>query len=240
MQRKRLTNHLTIIQTIIMKYFITVIILAVFIFSSGFQCGRNRFDNCPDGNQIDTVYSTISILNSSNVYRVGDSIKFYSKISDSIKTAKNASFIYDRNAFYASFQPYKVVNNNGINELVYANIEFNSLVSVGQFQNYPYGGYNFLYQRLQPNNILKVSFVVGKPGLYIFSLKDDNYSGANYIRRDNNFCNTYPNAFSFSELDQRRNYWDSLGISSISLAKTSGYRVANKADKNYVFIKVIP
>lgn len=223
-----------------MKYFLTAMILSVFIFSSGFQCGENIVDNCPNGFQTDTIYTNLNIINNANVYHIGDSIKFYSKISDSIKPTNSAVFIYNRNVFYANFQPYKVVNTAGVNELVYANIEFNPLVNVGQFQNYPSSGYNFLYQRAQPNNILQVSFVAGKAGLYLFSLKDNSYSGANYIRRDNDYCNGYPNAFSFSEIDQHKNYWDSIGVSSISLANTSGYKIASKAEKNYVFIKVIP
>ncbi len=223
-----------------MKYFVTAIILSVFIFSSGFQCGRNLNDNCPNGFQSDTLYTNLNIINNNNLYHIGDSIKFFSKISDTIKPTRNAEFIYDRNVFYANFQPYNVVSTSGVNELVYANIEFNPSVKVGQFQNYPSSGYNFLYQRAQPNNILQVSFVAGKAGLYIFSLKDNSYSGANYIRRDNDFCNGYPNAFSFSETDQHKNYWDTLGVSSLSLANTSGYKIASKAERNYVFIKVIP
>ena len=223
-----------------MKFFITAIVLSIFIFNSGFQCERDIYNDCPNGFQNDTVYTRINILNNSNVYHIGDSIKFYSKISDSIKTSKNAEFIYNRNMVYANFQPYKVVNTNGVYELVYANIEFNPFVHLGQFQNFPLSAYNFLYQRAQPNNILQVSFVAGKAGLYIFSMSETSYSGANYIRRENDYCNGYPNAFSFLEPDQRKNYWDSLGISSISLASTSGYKIASKAEKNYVFIKVIP
>ena len=223
-----------------MKYFILASILVVFVFTSAFQCGRNRADNCPNGYKSDSVYSVFNILNNQNLFHVGDSIKFYSKVSDTIKTISNASFIYSRNVFYANVQPYKVVSNNGVSELLYANIEFNPLVSIGQFQNYPSGGFNFLFQRSQPQNTLQVSFIAGKPGLYIFSLQESNYSSANYIRRDNDFCTGYPNAFSFLEQDQHKNYWDSISVSSVSLANSPGYRIANKPDRNYIFIKVIP
>lgn len=240
MQRKRLTNHLSLNKSNVMKFFITAIVLFIFFLNSGFQCGRNINDNCPNGFKNDTVYSRINILNNNNVYHIGDSIKFYSKISDSIKPAGSAEFIYNRNNFYAGFQPYKVIHTTGVYELVYANIEFNPFVHVGQFQNYPSSAFNFLYQRAQPNNTLQVSFIAGKVGLYIFSLNETNYSSANYIRRDNDFCNGYPNAFSFLEIDQHKNYWDSLGINSISLANFSGNKIANKGDRNYIFIKVIP
>jgi hypothetical protein len=225
-----------------MKPLIILGFVLTILFSPGFQCGRdNIYDNCPNGQQTDTVYTQMSILNASTVYRIGDTIKFSSKVNDSINSSKGASFIHNRNAFNASIQPYRVVNNGGLNELVYANIEFNPIVHIGQFQNYPYNGYNFLYQRLQPYNTLQVSFVAGRAGLYIFNLlSGDNYSGANYIHRNNDYCTGYPNAFAFPISNQNVNYWDGLGISSISLANTNNYRVANKTDKNYVFVKVIP
>jgi hypothetical protein len=222
------------------KLIIFGFILTIF-FSPGFQCGRgNIYDNCPNGFQVDTIYSSLNILNNNNVYHIGDTIHFLSKVNDTINTSKGASFIYKRNGFSTSMQPYKVVNNGGLNELNYANIEFNPLITVGQFQNYPGSGFNFLYKRLQPYNTLQISFVAGRAGLYIFSIMEDGYSGANYIRKDNDFCNGYPNAFSFPISNQHSNYWDSLGVTSISLANTGGYRVAKKGDKNYVFIKVIP
>jgi hypothetical protein len=225
-----------------MKFIIFLGFTLIIVFSPGFQCGRNNRDACINGRQTDTVYTNFTISNYSNVYHIGDSIKFSCKVNDSINSSKGASFTHNRNIFSAKFQPYKVVNNSGLSQLIYANNEFNVLASIGQLQNNGYAGYDFIFQRFQPYNSLQVTFVAGRVGLYLFSLKDDGnaYYGTNYVQKDNDICTGYPNSFAFPVVQQQANYWDTLGVSRITLTNASNYAVADKPEKNYAFIKVIP
>ncbi len=226
-----------------MKYLIIVGFCCTIIFTPAFRCGRDNYLNsCPNGYVQDTIYSSVSILNNVSVYHIGDTIKLFCNVNDSIKSAGGRNFVYSRNSFYTNVQPYKVINNNGVYEVDYANIEFNPFLSIGKYTSNPYySGYSYFFNRNQPYNTLKVSFIAGRTGLYIFKLGENNSYGNSQVNFNNDYCIGFPDVFSFSQSVQNKNYWDTLGISSISLtnAFNGQYKIANKDARNYFFAKVI-
>jgi hypothetical protein len=216
-----------------------IIIAALLIISQGFQCGRGRIsDNCNNQYNTDSIILPFNVINSSATYRVGDTIKLASIVNDSILTQKGKSFINPREYFSTQLQPYKVVTTGSVKELNYANIEFNPLVNIGQFQIYAGAGFSFTYQRNSPLNKLNISIVAGKVGLYLFKLSNNQY-GINRVS-DGDICTNYFEYLNFPVANQNNNYWDSIGVTKLSLASTSGYELAKKGDRDYFFVKVIP
>lgn len=216
--------------------YIFSIIAYFFLVSQSFQCGRSPIiDNC---NQfvIDTVYVPYSIINPKNIYSIGDTVMLKSFVNDTINSVGGKSFLNDRSLLYSSIQAFKVVSTNGINELNIANIEFNPFIVKGQFLGYPYNGLSFIYVRNKPFNTLQVGFVAGRAGLYLFLINDAN--GSNMVSEKNNFCTNYLGISKFPLANQFTNYWDTLGVSSISLANSGGFPTVKKTEKNYFFVRV--
>lgn len=181
----------------------------------------------------------MDVLNQATTFTLADSIKVYSKISDTITPVISSGFIYPMPSLNAQVQVYKVVLINGGYQLNYANVEFNMNVQTGTIQAYAGLGYNFLYSRIQPTNELQFSLKPGVVGLYVIVVNKNYYE--TYIRNPNDDCVSFTNAVSFAPAKQNLQYWNTLGgITALNLANSNGNISINKNDKNYFFVKIIP
>jgi hypothetical protein len=172
-----------------------------------------------------------------------DTINIYSKISDNIQTVAGETFIYPFNSMNMYLQTYKVTPSGSAFVLNYANINFNYFVNTGIFQNTGSLGLNVLFQRNEPFNTADVSFVAGDTGLYLITCKFSSsyYEDGNIqFYRANDYCNRFTGIPVIPEIKQNNQYWDSLGITTLTLANSGNAVVASKADRNYLFIKVNP
>lgn len=218
---------------------LTIAIMLMYaVVTPGFQCERGRPVDCTSYVQ-DTAIFPFSVLNNGSDIHVLDTVKLNSFVSDTIHSVKGRSFVYQLNTLYSSIQLYKVVTSGGGAVLNYANIEFNPVITEGQFDNMGYPGVNYLFNRLSPYNRLQGGFVAGSPGLYLAILNTSNYSGYN-IYESNDYCHQYTGVYFVPEAQQQKQYWDVLGLSSIRLSSSNNYIVANKGDKNYFFMNVLP
>ena len=223
---------------------VTVIILFFSIVLQSFQCGRPIDPNCTTRTQ-DTVLLNSTIINSKAVYHIGDTVWIGSIVSDNLTPLSGAAaFNIEFTQLFLTIQPYSIKTNPTLPELQYANIEFNPVVSEGQLQSNGYGGYNFLYKRTTGSNSLKVGFIAGRTGLYAMDCVNDRYyynGGSNFaIYKPNDYCNTYWGITNFSPVVQNRNYWDSIGVTAVSLAPNYGSVTISKNERNYFLFKVIP
>lgn len=206
------------------------------IISPAFQCAEKISPEC-DVYTLDTAILNISLPSNNGVYEVLDTVHFLSAVSDTIRSVKGKEFQSPINTLNANIQVYKVVTTNNNSILNYANIEFNPIVNDGSFENNSSLGYSFLYRRISPFNRLDVSFVAGFRGLYLFVIRNSSNFGSS-IKEPNNDCASYFPVCFINESQQQKQYWDSLGISSLRLAGNNSFTVANKDDKNYFFVKV--
>jgi hypothetical protein len=218
------------------------IILFWFIARGSICVDRNHYDNCGNS-RVDTTLLQVDIPNQQAVNHVLDTINIYSKISDNIQTVAGETFTYPFNSMNMYLQTYKVTPSGSAYVLNYANINFNYFVNTGIFQNTGSLGLNVLFQRNEPFNTADVSFVAGDTGLYLitstFSTGYYNEGGIQFYRA-NDYCNRYTGIPVIPETKQNKQYWDSLGITTLTLANSSNAVVASKADKNYLFVKVNP
>jgi hypothetical protein len=212
-------------------------LFAAMIICPAFQCADKITPYCEVYTQ-DTAILRFEVPENNGAFEVLDSIRILSSVSDTIKTVQGKVFLSPFSSMNANIQAYKVVTINNSSALNYANVEFNIIVNDGMLENSPSQGYTFLYRRTQPFNRLNVSFVPGFRGLYLFVFRNTSYFGLN-IKEPNNDC-AYYNPISFmDETRQQKQYWDSLGgISSLRLAGSNSFVVANKADRNYFFVRV--
>ncbi|CAN5737304.1 hypothetical protein BH11BAC4_BH11BAC4_13920 [soil metagenome] len=212
------------------------LIISYIILTPGFLCGPGPQENCSNSIK-DTAIFPFNIPNNNTSFHVLDTIKLISAVSDTIHSIKGKSFLNPLNFLSSSISLYKVVNTGSGAVLNYANIEFNPLVLEGQFLNN--GDLEIQYNRVLPYNRLQASLVPGSPGLYLVTL-DNNYSYGYQITEPNNHCDIYYGAFFIPENQQQKQYWDSLGTTSLMLAGTNGYEVANKNNRNCFFVKILP
>jgi hypothetical protein len=222
-----------------------VFIAAIFyliIITSAFRCGSGNYNDC-SGYAKDTIVMPLNYTTNITSIKVGDTINIFSSINDSTTSTGGKTFVTDRSPLFINIQPYKVVANNGGYILNYANIEFNPVINIGQFQNNGSTGYNFVFNRQQPYNKLQVLFVAGKPGLYCFvnGYNNNSYSNYNgeysfYNVKDN--CTNYNGITTLPEANQNKKYWDTLKTSVLGL--TALAPTIKKDNKNYFFIKVNP
>jgi hypothetical protein len=142
-------------------------------------------------------------------------------------------------------QGYRIIDGpTGSPTLTYANIEFNPLVQEGQFVNYNGTGIGLLYNRQAPYNKLKAALIPGRAGLYLITIRSNNYFG--YFNPDNGSnlpdrdCISIMASYSLSDISRQGNYWDSLGVTSLTL-QGDGYNViAKKENRDYFFVRVNP
>lgn len=223
---------------------IFAVLLFYTIITPGFQCGDRGPDIC-NNITYDSIPLTFEVYNNNHTFQVLDTINMSSIISDTFHSSSGANPILPSSTMYASIQPYKVVNLSSGPQLNYANIEFNPLVTEGYFQSNTYqsSGFNFLYNRVEPYNRLSPSLIIGSPGLYLIKIAVSNY---NYFYSENfnsfydsrNPCNRYVGICTILNTSQQKQYWDSLGTTSLRLANSNAQIIANKEDRNYFFVKV--
>jgi hypothetical protein len=212
-----------------------VVIGFYMIVTPAFQCGDPyQGDNCT--NYItDTVLIPTDISNHLNSINIYDTIKFSSRVNDTLQPRNTSQFVYPFTALNSNIQAYKIVNNGSGAILNYANIEFNPLVFEGQFQNYNSQGFGFLYNRNEPNNFLKGGLVAGRSGLYLCTVNTNNNYYEFIIYQP---CNQYK-VFNFiPPTQQQKQYWDSLGVSVLRLNGNYNQEIAKKSDMNYFFVRV--
>lgn len=221
-----------------------IAVLFAFITLNSFQCGKNISDPCTK-RSTDTVLLNHSFANMRAIFKIGDTVKIEALISDNLPALSgNITLSAPLNQLYLKIQPYSIIKNSSLPELQYANIEFNPYVEEGQLVNSSNGGYNYLYKRAAGTNSLKIGFIAGRPGLYAFDLSNDRYSYmiggglALYASGDN--CTTYWGVSNFNRQSQNLQYWDSLGVSAVSLSPNYGFGSISKNNRNYFLVKVIP
>jgi len=205
------------------------------IVSPAFQCGEEPYDVCPTYIQ-DTAILRVQVPNNNGSFEVLDTIQILSVISDTIRTVKGKTFLSPINTLNTNIQAYKIIQTNTNNSLNYANVEFNAVVIEGEIQNYPFLGYTFLHRRILPFNRLNTSLVAGFRGLYLIVVNSSDYGL--FIREPNNNCTSYAAVHFVDETQQQKQYWDSLGTTSLRLSGNNNFVVANKMDRNYFFVKV--
>jgi hypothetical protein len=215
------------------------LLCTIWITTQSVNCRRPiPYQNCGQYKQ-DSIYFKMDVTNQAATFTLADSIKLYSKISDTIAPLITSSFIYPMQSINALVQVYKVVLSGSSYQLNYANIEFNMNVQIGTIQAYQGLGYNILYNRNQPTNELQFSLKPGVPGLYAVVINKNYYE--TYIRNPNDDCVSYTNTIAINAAKQNLQYWNTLGgATSLSLANSGGNISINKNDKNYFFIKIIP
>jgi hypothetical protein len=211
-------------------------VFAVMLISPAFQCAEDISPTCEAYTQ-DSAILPINVPGNNAAFNVLDTIHIISTISDTIRTVKGKEFLSPINTLNINIQVYKIITTNNNSTLNYANVEFNNIVMDGTLENSPSQGYTFLYRRQQPNNTLKVSFVPGFRGLYLFVLRNSSTFGLNINEPDNKCAYYAPLAF-INQSQQQTNYWDSLGTTSLRLSGSNSFAVANKIEKNYFFVRV--
>lgn len=215
---------------------------AIIVLCQSFRCVREPLNQCSVFKQ-DSVLLNASVTNSQLVYHPGDTIWITSTISDNlVPLSGTGSFVVKLDQFYLNVQPFSVVTTSGVPQLQYANNEFNPLVIEGSLQNSAYSGYNFLYNRANSQNSLKIGFVAGRTGLYIMETMNQQYSlnnAATFIKPGDQ-CTSYSGVSSFSEAEQNKNYWNTLGLTTISLPPNYGILSISKDMKNYFIFEVVP
>jgi hypothetical protein len=240
--RQRFTQEVSHTKNKSMKNkIIPILVLCAYIlFTPGFYCNGPR--NCNDYST-DTTYLPFKVSNSMPLYHVADSIKFISVISDTLHPNTGTQFIASLNRLTAGLQVYKVVNNGTIPELNYANNEFNAVLKTGSFENAYGSGYAMKYKRLQPFNTLEGSLVPGHAGLYMVTVGLGEYGASStygyYLNNGSDPCTTHIGECFVGTAQQQTQYWDSLGVSALSLSSAS-YIVAKRGDPGYFFVKVAP
>lgn len=202
----------------------------------GFQCGRqpelcDRYTN-------DSIQFGYDVTNHTNM-QVFDTLQLQATINDSILTVNQLWFVEPLTTFACTVQAYKVLMYNGAPMLQYANIEFNPVVYQGQYDVSSSNGFSFIFNRLQPYNLLRSGFVAGRPGLYLFKIQ----SRPNYYYYENIYVNGYPctqfRTSSFiDEPTQGKQYWTSLGTTSLRLLGGGINAIVNKDDRDYFFVAV--
>ena len=202
-------------------------------------CGRpNPYNNCGTYKN-DSVYLNMAVTNQAATFTLADTIKVFSKISDTISPIMSSGFVYPLSSVVANVLIYKLVPVGNSYQLNYANIEFNVQVQTGLFQNSQYLGYNLLFNRNQPFNNLQFTLKPGVPGLYVVVVNKSDYDYGATIRNPNDNCVNFKNIFRFKDAEQNLQYWNTLGLTTLTLSSSSNYIVVSKNDKNYFFIKVI-
>lgn len=216
-------------------------LIMCWLLCQGILCEHlNEPDNCPVFRS-DTTSMPFDVVNQSTTFHLQDTIRLFSRISDSIITRKGESFVTPLNPVFAHIETYRIVPWGASYGLNYANNEFNFFANTGIFQNVALPGYDVLFERNQPFNNLALSVAPGDSGLYLFTvwLQDANYGGTLDFSKGNDLCTDYLGIPVINIQKQNRQYWDSLGITEIGLINSTAPNI-NKRDENYFFVKVEP
>jgi hypothetical protein len=211
------------------------------IFQS-FRCRKDDINSCNSYKQ-DSVVLNFSVENPNSTYHINDTIWISSIISDGVTPISGSGpFTYSFLQLYLNVQPFEVVTNSTLPQLQYANIEFNPVVKQGLLENNAYQGYEFLYRRTEGLNTAEVGFIAGRTGLFALSCSNSSYIGGFELNfaKPNDYCTTYSGISAFPLTQQNINYWDTLGVTVVSLTPNYGSLFIAKEMKNYFFFRVIP
>jgi hypothetical protein len=220
---------------------IAILILSViWITTQSVNCRRPiPYQNCGTYKQ-DSIFYKTDVINQTATFTLADTIKVFSRVSDTITPAMSSAFIYNLSNLGTVVQAYKVVPVGSSYQLNFANIEFNLNVQIGSLQAYQGLGYNLIYKRSLPINELQFSLKPGVVGLYAIVLNRSYNDYGSYFRNPNDDCVTYANTNYFAPAKQNLQYWNTLGLTTLSLASSNGSTSLNKNDRNYFFVKIIP
>jgi hypothetical protein len=197
------------------------------------------YQNCGTFKQ-DSIFFKTDVVNQAATFTLADTIKVFSRVSDTISPVMSSAFVNPISSLGVVIQLYKVVPVGSSYQLNFANIEFNLNVQTGTLYPYLGLGYNLLYQRIQPANELQFSLKPGVVGLYAVVLNRSYSDFASYIRNPNDNCINFSNVNYFTPAKQNLQYWNTLGVTNLSLSSTNGNISINKGDRNYFFVKIIP
>lgn len=218
-------------------------IVACTIISPSYKC-REYPEPC-DRYVSDTLSLHFNVDQGDGSFQPFDTIHFLSVLNDTMRSNQGRNYIYNYGSPSLQIQCYKVVEGPSDNPvLVYANIEFNPLVSEGQFLNYYGQGTNLMYNRQIPYSRLRGAFVPGRPGLYLFVVRPNNYyNDYLFSYADPNGpreCINYFSKYTLTPAERLSNYWDTLGVTALTL-QGDGYNViAQKNESNHFFIHINP
>ncbi len=215
-----------------------IAIILFWLITPGFQCGEPRPQDC-DHAETDTVQLSYDVLNQAAVFHVLDTIKIFTRISDTLHIQSGGQIIIPIERLGARIQAYKV--DTATLQFDYANIDFNPILTVGTYAS-PGNSIYITFDRAVPYNTAGLSLVAGYEGLYLVVVDITNYGYSEYYSqfiKDNNYCHIYQGYSSLPAVKQNEQYWDSLGTASLMQANLSSY-IIHKADKNYFFLKVEP
>ena len=213
-----------------------------FIVCQSTQCDKDVIAPCAAYVQ-DTVLMSAAVENPSPEYHLNDTIWIISDVSDVLTPISGSDiFTESLDQLYMNVQPYSITTSSSLPELLFANIEFNVVVKQGMLQNLAYSGYNFLYRRTTAHNSLEIGFVPGRVGQYIVFCTNNRFfaGGMATFNKPNDQCTTYWGICSFPETQQNKNYWDALGVTSLSLPPNYGNIVISKNMRSYFLFNVIP
>lgn len=213
------------------------------IVSPGYKC-RPYPEPC-DRFVADSLAMNFEVMQKPDGFQPYDTIYFESVLNDTIKTRQGRTFVRSMGYPSLQLQGYRIIDGpTGSPTLNYANIEFNPLVQEGQFVNYFGTGIGLLYNRQAPYHNLKAALVPGRPGLYLFSVR----SNYNFDLRSSDHGSSSPDrecvsilsGYTLSDISSQSHYWDSLGVTSLTL-QGDGYNVvAKKENSDYFFVRVNP
>lgn len=224
-----------------MKYSFLVIISCLIygIITPAFRCGTPPL--ACDNYENDTTVMNLTVINPAATFHVNDSIRIYSRISDTLNGHQGKKVVSDISYLSLKINPFKVFMNGSVAQMNYATNEFNATVETGAFENYGGTGFQVLYQRQQPYNTMSATLIPGHTGLYLIQTKLGNYSSPEnvhfYVTGDP--CTSYVGFLAIPGASQQKQYWDSLNVSTLTLANGS-YIYTNRNDSDYFFVNVIP
>jgi len=224
------------------RYLLLASIGFIFLIGQSTQCKKDVISPCAAYVQ-DTVLLSAAVANASPSYHVYDTIWIESDVTDNFTPLSGSGvFTSSLDQLYMNVQPFSINTTASLPELQYANIEFNVVVETGMLQNSAYSGYNFLYKRITTANSLRVGFVPGRTGLYLMSCTNNRYfaGGMATLSKPNDQCTTYWGICSFPESQQNKNYWDVLGVASLSLSPSNGNVLISKNMRSYFLFNVVP
>lgn len=227
-----------------MKNLIKGILFLLFIFTlQATQCKKSYQDPCNGQYRSDTAYFSLNNTNSINQYHILDTIWFEGKVSDTIHPVSGmpSSFISTMDLLFLNFQTYKVDFSSIVPQLLYANIEFNPVISDGILEpSLGASGYYIEYRRNAPYNYVKFGIVPGRLGTYIvdFTPSIYSYGGIALFYNNNVRCTSYYGAINTNYPDNP--FWSVNNISAISMASNLGTKTISKSDKNYFIFDVVP
>jgi hypothetical protein len=214
------------------------------IVTMGFRCGEPVAGTVCGGPYTNKNVSTLlTPQTTQTLFKVGDTLKFSSIISDTLtETNTTNKYYFTLDQFSLIVEIFKVVVPSGstIPNLQPVFADFNPVVNDGQitFNNYGYG-FKILYRRLNTTNYLAGGLECGRKGIYIIRFKNENgYQLSQLYNYTAYPCTTFMLNTVYGG-PQNSSIFSSYNISSIPVLPTYvGFTGVSQNDKNYVVINV--